>query len=79
MKCGKWNYKTKSYDDYELPERAMMWSDDMDLVIQCANCAKDIKYGDGFTSKEIHNDLGMGYIVCESCYKQEIQRTKKKG
>ena len=79
MKCGKWNYNTRSYDDYELPEKAIMWSDDMELVIQCASCAKDIEVGDCFTSKEIHGNFGMGYLVCESCYEQEIERNTKKG
>ncbi len=27
MKVGKWNYNTKKYDEYELPEKATTYSD----------------------------------------------------
>lgn len=50
MKAKKWDYKTKEYYDYELPEHACL---------------------DGYTSKQIHTELGFGYAVCEQCYEKE--------
>lgn len=43
----------------------------MDEVIPCAECGKKILYGDGYTSRKIHNVSGMGYVVCERCYDKE--------
>ena len=74
MKAGKWNYQTHQYDEYELPEKAMMYTDNMDEKCQCASCGKNMVFGDGYTSMEIHTDLGLGLIVCEECYEQEFQR-----
>lgn len=74
MKAGKWNYQTHEYDEYELPKKAMMYTDNMDEVCQCASCGKDMLFGDGYTSLEIHTDLGLGLIVCADCYEQEFQR-----
>lgn len=72
----KWNWKTHKYDEYELPKKAMMYTDNMDEVCQCASCGKDMVFGDGYTSMEIHTDLGLGYIVCEECYEKEWNRRK---
>jgi len=30
-------------------------------------------YGDGYTSKTIHNSVGFGYPVCEKCYNKELE------
>lgn len=43
----------------------------MDEVVNCARCGKKIKYGDCYTSKQIHNDFGFGYAVCPECYEKE--------
>lgn len=77
IKVGKWNYKTRTYDDYTLPCGASLWSDDLEKMIRCASCAKDIKSGDCYTSLEIHSDLGMGFLVCPCCYEEEVERRKK--
>lgn len=73
MKVGKWNYKTKKYDDYELPSGATGYTEHLGQEISCASCGKRVKAGNAFTSLEIHNDLGLGYLVCEQCYSKEIQ------
>ncbi len=73
---GKWNYETKSYDPYT-PDPSWVigfYSTDMDELINCAQCGKEIKFGDGYTSREIHTPVGMGYSVCESCYEEEYNR-----
>lgn len=78
MKAGKWNYNTKKYDEYELPEKARTYSDDLNLECQCASCGKPMIFGDGYTSLEIHTNMGFGYIVCADCYEQEFNRKYKK-
>ena len=71
-KAWKWNFKTREYEPYELPDGATssVWCE-MDEVIQCAGCRKKMLYGDGYTSRKIHNLNGIGYIVCEQCYDNE--------
>lgn len=71
MKAKKWDFKTKEYYEYELPEHACLLSDDMIKVIACAECGRKMLFGDGYTSKQIHTELGFGYAVCEKCYEKE--------
>ncbi len=78
---GRWNYATHEYDPYK-PDpswKIQLFSDDMDLPINCTNCGKEMTYGDGYTSLELHNHIGLGYPVCEDCYEQEHVRRKEAG
>ena len=77
MKASKWNYKSKSYDEYELPMGAKAYCSNLDENVSCANCGAQIKYDDGFTSLEIHTPSGFGYIVCPDCYLCEWERRNK--
>jgi len=43
----------------------------MDKIVNCANCGKELKFGECYTSKTIHTEIGMGYGVCEECYNKE--------
>ena len=72
MKVGKWNYKKREYEDYELPIGAKLYSDDMDEFVSCAECGNKLKFGECYTSKRIHGGLGFGYGVCEKCYSNEL-------
>lgn len=72
--AGKWNYKNHNYDDYELPGNCKLYSNDMEEVVNCAQCGKEITFGESYTSFEIHNHIGFGYAVCEKCYQQEWKR-----
>ena len=76
MKIGKWNYETKSYDEYELPVGAKIYAED-DVVVSCAGCGEKMVYGDGFCRLEIHTNMGFGYQVCADCYLKEWKRRKK--
>ena len=69
----KWNFKLKKYEPYEVKKgwRVALWSDDMNLKINCANCGKEVKFGTTYTSMKIHNDFGLGYSVCSKCYEKE--------
>ncbi|KGF09693.1 hypothetical protein HMPREF1635_02070 [Clostridiales bacterium S5-A14a] len=68
MKARKWDYKTRKYYDYDLPEEACLYSDDMDKVIACPQCGRKMLFGDGYTSRQIHTEHGLGYAVCEQCH-----------
>ena len=74
MKVHKWNYEKHIYIPYDLPEGSVLYSYDMDRRVACAQCGKEIIFGDSFTSFEVHSKLGFGYAVCEKCYKQEWKR-----
>ena len=76
MILRKWNYETREYDPYEVPEKwnVKTYSDDMDEVVNCAQCGKGCLFGDCFTSMEIHTKAGFGYAVCGACYKREAGR-----
>jgi hypothetical protein len=76
MIVGKWNYGTRDYDPYRIPEEwhTPIYSEDMDEIVNCCQCGREIKYGDTYTSKEIHNGLGFGYPVCSECYEEELKR-----
>ena len=70
----KWNFRTKKYDSYKTPAKRLgLHSNDMEELIDCADCGKEIKYGDGYTSRAIHTELGFGYTVCEDCYDRELK------
>ena len=68
MKANKWLEKDHKYIPYELPEGASLYEDDMDKEVACCWCGKKVKFGDCYTSKHIHTDMGIGYAECEECY-----------
>lgn len=70
----RWNPETQEYEAHERYPGALLYSNVMDAPCQCANCGKDMVFGDGYTSLEIHSDKGMGYAVCEACYLAERER-----
>lgn len=82
MILRKWNYDTHKYDDYEIPKdwNVKTYSDDMDEIVNCPHCGKQIKFGDGYTSMEIHTSVGFGYCVCHECYydKEWVRRRNAK-
>lgn len=70
---NRWNYETHEYDPYGVPDEwnVKSYSDDMDEIINCPHCGKEVTYGSCYTSKEIHTPHGFGYAVCENCYNIE--------
>lgn len=71
MNAQKWSFKKEEYDPIEIPEGACSFSINMGKQIQCANCGKELLFGDSYTSRTIHTDMGMGYAVCGKCYAKE--------
>lgn len=74
----RWNLKTQSYEPYSVPEDwfCPIYCNDMDEAVNCPNCGKKILFGDGYSSRFIHNDKGLGYSVCLKCHEQEIEKER---
>ena len=70
-KALKWNVKTNDYDIYRLPFKASAYESDLHTIVACARCEKELSYGDAYTSRQIHTEMGFGYMVCRECNKQE--------
>lgn len=78
MKAKKWNPKTKKYYDYDLPEGAWLYSDNLDKVIVCAQCGRKMLFGDGYTSRQIYNPRKIfGYAVCKKCHEKEWKKEQE--
>lgn len=71
MKARKWNFNKKEYEAYKLPDGASMFEADMTKQISCAACGHEVEYGTSYTSRQIHNEYGLGFMVCSSCYDNE--------
>lgn len=76
MIVGKWNYEKHDYEPYKIPNdwNCKTYSEDMDEIINCAQCGRSVKIGNCYTSLEIHNRIGFGFGVCENCYNSEFLR-----
>lgn len=73
MILSKWNYKTERYEPYSSPAKEkILFTQDMEQIVECANCGRKLKFGESYTSKTIHTSVGLGYPVCESCYIEEV-------
>jgi len=75
----KWNFNTSEYEPYTTPadKTIVLYTIDMDLLINCTSCFKDMTFGQGYTSRTLHNHFGLGYPVCEDCYEQEWEDEKE--
>ena len=76
MVVGKWNYEKHDYDPHRIPGgwKCKVYSEDMDEIINCVQCGKEITFGESYTSLEIHSSVGFGYAVCEGCHNEERSR-----
>ncbi len=75
----KWNPYHRKYRPYVLPEdelKCSLLEDRMDKVIACAGCGRPVKYGESFSSLEIHTETGFGFMVCHMCIDQETERAR---
>ncbi len=78
MILRKWDYRAHAYRAFQSPAvKPALYSEDMELLVDCANCGKELPFGDCYTSKTIHTEIGFGYGVCEDCYAKEIKEYKK--
>ena len=74
----KWNDRKKEYEEYKVPNnwRCSVYEADMENIINCAGCGKEIKFGESYSSKNIHNKMGFAYSVCEECIDKEFKNFK---
>lgn len=72
-KLQRWREINHRYEPHLVPDEwnVKTYSDDMDERVNCARCGKKIKFGDSYTSRQIHNGFGFGYAVCPECYEEE--------
>lgn len=74
----RFNRQKHKYEEYGVP---VNWNvkcyADLEDIVNCAQCGKELKFEDCYTSLEVHTDIGIGFAVCEDCYEAEWQRRKK--
>lgn len=75
-KIQKWNNAKGEYEPYEVPAdwQCRLSEPNMDEIVNCAACGKKTRFGECYTSLEIHDRWGFGYAVCPECYQKEIVR-----
>lgn len=77
MILQKWNYKLHKYESFDSPAKnPVLYEEDLDTLKDCANCGKEEKFGEMYTSRTIHTNIGFGYCVCEKCYEQEFEEER---
>ena len=69
----RWDFFERDYTPVKISDGCRIISFDMNEEVTCPNCQKKFKYGDGYTSRRWHSEGGMGYSVCQECYKEEWQ------
>lgn len=73
MQIQKWNFKTREYEPYEVPDEwhIKTFSMDMDEIVNCPHCGREFTFGDCYTSRQMHIGLGGAFAVCAECYRKE--------
>ena len=71
----KWNFEKHEYEDVENKYSAKLViinnPSDLDEIIKCTNCGKEVTFGECWTSKQWQNDFGFGFPVCAECHQIE--------
>lgn len=70
---GPVDAERSEYRDWRVPDGASVSADDFSTVVDCAECGCQLAFGESYTSRLIHNDLGFGYAVCPRCYEAEFR------
>lgn len=70
----KRNREKHLYENYDLPKWSVLYSNNMDIPVACADCGKQEIYWNTYTSMAIHNPVWMWYPVCQNCYSEEIKQ-----
>lgn len=74
IKARKYNTKLHKYEDVLLPDECRTYEEDMEKMVPCAQCGRLHKYGEMYTSREVHTAYGFGFAVCRECYDDEMDR-----
>lgn len=75
----KYDVEKREMIDWYIPRewRTALWNTNMNDIVNCAQCGKELKYGDCYTSRELMNGAGLGYGVCGACYQKERRRLEE--
>jgi hypothetical protein len=78
---SRWNPKTRVYEDYRVPDgwNVSCYEADMTAVVNCAQCGREVVYGETYTSLQVHTAMGFGFGVCEECYEEELRAEREAG
>lgn len=81
LRVKKWNPDNHCYDPHPYPDdwKVSFFCADMDEIVNCACCGKELPYGDTYTSRELYDGSGMfGMAVCPECHEAEWEREKER-
>lgn len=73
----KYNAKIHKYESALIPDECALYEDDFEKLVPCAQCGRMFKYGEMYTSREVHTAHGFGFAVCAECYDKETDRFLK--
>lgn len=78
MRVLVWDFKNKEYKAREIPDewKATTYCADLNAEVNCAECGRVLTYGECYTSRRIHNKIGMGFGVCPECYDIEMEKER---
>lgn len=70
MIVRRWNPRKGYYERHTVPEgwKARVFCADMNELVNCISCGKEITFGSGYCSRQYHSDLGFGFAECKECY-----------
>lgn len=73
MILQKWDFETHKYEEHYMPDgcNVVLYTADMEAMVDCVNCLRPLTFGETLTSKTIHTDMGLGYPVCSQCHEEE--------
>ena len=69
----KYDFIKKQYTPYTPPQNIMVHANE---ELNCAACGRTINEHNAYTSAAIQNDIGIGYLICKSCYEHELEIRK---
>ena len=66
----RWDEGARAYQPYHVPDgwKLLCYSADMEEPCNCALCGREMTYGEGYTSLQVHTPTGFGYTVCRDCH-----------
>lgn len=71
-----WIEELRQYIPYQLPDGSSLYEKNFNKMVSCCKCGKKIKFGDCYTSREVHNSIGMGYAECGDYYFKGLDNEK---
>ena len=77
----RFDWITRKYCNYYIPASwyCSTYENDMDRIVNCAECGKEVPYSATYVSLAIHNVMGFGYAVCPECYEKEWEARELAG